>query len=121
LVTIGSVLNPQTRSVPLILAVTNPQGHLKIGMHGELAVPKGEVVHDIAIPVHAIVYDKGIPLAFVQVSGETFVQRELELGIQSNGFVQVRVGLSAGERIVTHGAYRVHLASLSSTLPEHTH
>ena len=121
LVTIGSVLNPHTRSVPLILAVNNSQGQLKIGMHGELAVPTGEVVHDIAIPAHAIVHDKGMPLAFVQDSGETFTRRELELGVQSNDFVQVRTGLTAGERIVTHGAYRVHLASLSSRLPEHGH
>ena len=90
-------------------------------MHGELAVPTGEVVHAIAIPVNAIVHDKGMPLAFVQMSGETFARRELELGAQTNDFVQVRAGLTAGERVVTQGAYRVHLASLSSTLPEHGH
>jgi cobalt-zinc-cadmium efflux system membrane fusion protein len=121
LVTIGSVLNSQSRSVPLILAVNNAQGQLKIGMHGELAVPTGAIVHDIAIPAQAVVHDKGLPLAFVQSSGETFIRRELELGIQSNDFVQVRAGLTAGERVVTQGAYRVHLASLSSTLPEHGH
>lgn len=121
LVTIGSVLNPQSRSVPLILAVHNPQGQLKIGMHGELAVPTGEVVHDIAIPTQAILHDKGMPVAFVQSSGETFMRRELELGVQSNDFVQIRSGLAAGERVVTHGAFRVHLASLSSSLPEHGH
>ena len=53
--------------------------------------------------------------------GETFARRELELGVQQDDFVQVRAGLSAGERVVTRGAYRVHLASLSSTLPEHDH
>ena len=90
-------------------------------MHGELGVPTGEVVHALAIPVSAIVYDKGLPLAFVQVRGETFARRELELGVRQDDFVQVRAGLSAGERVVTQGAYRVHLASLSSTLPEHDH
>ena len=121
LITIGSVLDHRTRSIPLILAVNNWHRQLKIGMHGELSVLTGEVVHTIAIPGHAIVHDKGIPLAFVQVSGETFARRELELGTQTNDFVQVRAGLIAGERIVTQGAYRVHLASLSSTLPEHGH
>ena len=121
LVTLGSVLHPENRSVPLILAVNNAQGHLKIGMHGELGVPTGEVIHALAIPVSAIVYDKGVPLAFVQVGGETFARRELELGVRQDDFVQVEAGLSAGERVVTRGAYRVHLASLSSTLPEHDH
>lgn len=121
LVTIGSVLDHRTRSIPLIFGVNNSHRQLKIGMHGELSVPTGEVIHAIAIPGHAIVYDKGIPLAFVQVSGESFARRELELGTQTNDFVQVRAGLTAGERIVTQGAYRVHLASLSSTLPEYRH
>ena len=121
LVTLGSVLHPKHRSVSLVLAVNNAQGRLKIGMHGELGVPTGEVVHALAIPVSAIVYDKGLPLAFVQVRGETFARRELELGVRQDDFVQVRAGLSAGERVVTQGAYRVHLASLSSTLPEHDH
>lgn len=121
LVTIGSVLDPNTRSVPLILEVKNLQDQLKIGMHGELTVPTGEVVRGLAIPVSAIVDDKGVSVAFVQVAGETFERRELELGIQSDGYVQVKAGLTAGERVVTKGAYRVHLASLSTELPAHGH
>ncbi len=121
LLTIGSVLDHRTRSIPLILAVNNSHRQLKIGMHGELSVPTGEVVLALTIPAHAIVHDKGIPLAFVQLSGETFARRELELGTQTNDFLQVRAGLVAGERIVTQGAYRVHLASRSCALPEHGH
>ena len=43
------------------------------------------------------------------------------LGVQSDGYVHVTAGLVAGERVVTTGAYRVHLASLSSELPAHGH
>ena len=121
LVTLGSVLHPENRSVPLILAVNNAQGHLKIGMHGELGVPTGEVVQALAVPVSAVVYDRGVPLAFVQVGGETFARRQLALGVRQDDCVEVRAGLSAGERVVTRGTYRVHLASLSTTLPEHDH
>jgi RND family efflux transporter MFP subunit len=121
LVTIGSVIDPINRSVPLILEVKNPGERLKIGMHGELIVPTGEVVRALAIPMSALVDDKGIAVAFVQREGETFERRELELGMQSDGYVQVKTGLAAGERVVTKGAYRVHLASLSSELPAHGH
>ncbi len=120
-VTIGNVIDPATRSVPLIFATGNPHAQLKIGMHGELFVPTGETVRDLAIPTGALVDDKGIPVAFVQVAGETFERRELELGIQSDDYVQVKAGLTAGERVVTKGAYRVHLASLTTGLPEHDH
>ncbi len=121
LVTIGSVLDPANRSVPLILAVENPGERLKIGMHGQLTVPTGKTVRDIAIPLSAVVDDKGIPIAFVQAEGETFERRELTLGIQSDGYVQVKAGLTVGERVVTKGAYRVHLVSLSSEIPAHGH
>jgi RND family efflux transporter MFP subunit len=121
LVTIGSVIDPATRSVPLVVEVKNPAEQLKIGMHGELTVPTGEKVWDVAIPRSALVDDKGVFLAFVQLAGETFERRELELGIQGDGYVQVKAGLTPGERIVTKGAYRVHLASLSGELPAHGH
>ncbi len=121
LVMIGSVIDPVTRSVPLIFEAKNPQGQLRIGMHGELFVPTGAVIRGLAIPTSAVVDDKGIAVAFVQREGETFERRELALGIQSDGYVHVNSGVVAGERVVTTGAYRVHLASLSSELPAHGH
>jgi RND family efflux transporter MFP subunit len=121
LVTIGSVIDPVTRSVPIIIETKNPQGQLRIGMHGELVVPTGKIVRGLAIPTSAVVDDKGVAIAFVQQEGETFERRELTLGVQSDGYVLAQAGLSAGERVVTQGAYRVHLASLSSELPAHGH
>jgi RND family efflux transporter MFP subunit len=121
LVTIGSVIDPATRSVPLLIETQNPQGQLKIEMHGELFVPIGNGFQALAIPTSAVVDDKGVAIAFVQREGEIFERRELTLGIQSDGYVHVNSGLAAGERVVTKGAYRVHLASLSSELPAHGH
>jgi cobalt-zinc-cadmium efflux system membrane fusion protein len=121
LVNIGSVIDPATRSVALILETRNDEGHLRIGLRGALAIATGEKVRGLAIPLSAIVDDKGVSVAFVQAEGETFERRELELGIRSEGYAEVKSGLKAGERVVTKGAYRVHLGSLSSQLPAHGH
>lgn len=121
LLNIGSVIDPATRSVPLILESQNSEGLLRIGLRGDLSMPTGERSRGIAIPLDAIVDDKGIAVAFVQAEGETFERRELELGIKSDGYAEVNSGLKAGERIVIKGAYRVHLGSLSTTLPAHGH
>jgi membrane fusion protein, heavy metal efflux system len=121
LVNIGSVIDPATRSVALILEARNEEGRLKIGFNGDLALQTGERIHGLAVPLSAIVDDKGIPVSFVQVAGESFERRELELGIRTEGFAQIKAGLKPGERIVTKGAYRVHLGSLSSQLPAHGH
>jgi membrane fusion protein, heavy metal efflux system len=121
LVSIGNVVDPATRSIPFILEARNDEGRLKIGLHGNLAVQTGEKIRGLAIPLSAIVDDKGVPVAFVQSEGESFERRELELGIRSDGYAEVKSGLKSGERIVTKGAYRVHLASMSSELPAHGH
>lgn len=121
LLNIGSVIDPATRSVALILEVLNEQRRLRIGLQGELSIPTGEKTRGVAIPASAIVDDKGVPVAFVQTEGETFERRELELGIKSDGYAEVKSGLKPGERLVTRGAYRVHLGSLATTLPAHGH
>ena len=121
LVNIGSVIDPATRSVPLILEARNEEGLLKIGFQGVLALQTGERSHGLAVPLSAIVDDKGLAVAFVQTGGESFERRELELGIRTEGLAQIKSGLKPGERIVTKGAYRVHLGSLSSQLPAHGH
>jgi cobalt-zinc-cadmium efflux system membrane fusion protein len=121
LLNIGSVIDPSTRSVPLILEVQNDQERLRIGLRGDLSVPTGEKSRGLAVPLGAIVDDKGIAVAFVQTGGETFERRELELGIKSDGYAEVKSGLKAAERVVTKGSYRVHLGSLSTTLPAHGH
>ncbi|MPZ78784.1 MAG: efflux RND transporter periplasmic adaptor subunit [Deltaproteobacteria bacterium] len=121
LVSIGSVIDPATRSIPFILEARNDEGRLKIGLQGDLAVQTGEKIRGIAIPINAVVDDKGVAVAFVQAEGETFERRELELGIRSEGYAEVKSGLKVDERVVTNGAYRVHLASLSSAIPAHGH
>lgn len=121
LLNIGSVIDPATRSVPLIFEVQNDKSQLRIGLHGNLSMPTGETSRGLAVPESAIVDDKGVAVAFVQTEGETFERRELELGIKSEGYAEVKSGLTAGERVVSKGAYRVHLGSMSTTLPAHGH
>ena len=67
----------------------------------------------VAISEEAIVMDNGRPIAFVLLGGESFQRRELALGARDNGFVEVKAGIEAGERVVTRGAYLIKLAALS--------
>lgn len=96
-------------------------------LHKDKIVPRRRLeqserkVRGLAVPIAAIVDDKGVAVSFVQVEGETFERRELELGIKSGGYAEVKSGLKLGERIVARGAYRVHLGSVSRQLPAHGH
>ena len=61
----------------------------------------------IAVPESAVVDEEGESMAFVQLAGETFEERSLELGKKDNGLVQVLSGLREGEYVTTKGAYAV--------------
>ncbi|MBT9140466.1 MAG: hypothetical protein DDT30_01043 [Dehalococcoidia bacterium] len=72
----------------------------------------------LVVPESALIDENGKPVAFVQVAGETFEKRYLELGNRDNDFVEVLSGLSDGERVVTKGAYAIAEAERKK---EHPH
>jgi len=120
-VSVGSVIDSVSRSVPVIYEVDNPDGVLKIGMAAQVAVGTGREVEGVVIPRTAVLDEDGRPVAYVQVEGESFEKRELTLGGAGGGRALVRSGIEAGERVVTGAAYQVRLASLSTSVPAHGH
>jgi membrane fusion protein, heavy metal efflux system len=120
-VVLGQEVDARTRTLPLVYEVPNPEGRLRIGMALSLALETDEAHAALAIPESAVVEEEGRPVGFVQLSGEAFEKRDLELGIRDSGFVEVLAGLAEGERVVTKGAYAVRLASVSTTIPAHGH
>jgi membrane fusion protein, heavy metal efflux system len=121
IVTLGGVVDPESRTSALIFELGNPQRALRAGMFADVHVLTGEETRAIAIPTSAIVDEGGQSVAYVELSGESFERRPLSLGIREQNFVQVLEGLAAGERVVTRGAYYVRLASASGAVPAHGH
>jgi membrane fusion protein, heavy metal efflux system len=118
---LGGVVDPQTRTVPLVFELDNPNGALRVGMFARVHVLTGEPVDGLAIPVPAVIDDGGQYVAYVQAAGEAFERRPIRLGIRDGDWVQVLDGLQAGERVVTRGAYQVRLAAAAGSLPAHGH
>ncbi len=113
LLSAGNVMNPQTRTVPVVFEVKEAGERFTYGQLARATVPIGGVVRGIAMPNESILDDNGTPVAYVQTGGETFVRRILTLGARDGTRTQVLAGLSLGEMAVTVGAYQVRLASLS--------
>ena len=120
-VAVGSMVDPATRSVPVLYEVENPDGAIKVGAHARVLVRTGEVAEGVVIPDSAVLQEDGRPIAYVQPEGERFERRELALGPRVAGRALVRSGIEPGERIVTGAAYQVRLASLSTVVPAHGH
>ena len=53
--------------------------------------------------------DRG-DVVYVQTGGERFARRLVRTGLRDGDYVAIIEGLAPGERVVSRGAYRVHLA-----------
>jgi cobalt-zinc-cadmium efflux system membrane fusion protein len=121
LISVGRVVDPQKRSVPITFELVKPPPAVAVGQGVTLRLitePRGA---EVAVPANAVVDDGGQPIVFVQTGGESFERRPVRVGgPREGGFVQVE-GVEAGERIVTRGAHLVRLAALSPQTPGHGH
>ncbi|HUP21057.1 MAG TPA: efflux RND transporter periplasmic adaptor subunit [Gemmatimonadota bacterium] len=113
LVSVGSVLDPQSRTVPVVFEVADAGSLFTFGQLARAAVPVGGEVTGVVIPNRAVVDDNGTPVAYVQAGGETFERRILTLGATDGTRTHVVAGIRPGEMVVTTGGYQVRLASMS--------
>lgn len=120
-VSIGSVIDSVSRTVPVLYEVANPRGAITIGQTAQVAVGTGRQAQGVVIPTSAVLDEDGRRVAYVQAEGERFEKRELVVGGTGDGNVLVLSGIAAGERVVTGAAYQVRLASLSTSVPAHGH
>jgi len=121
-VAVGAMLDPATRTLPLLFELPNPRGVLKPGMYAKASLRTGRRTSAVAVPESALVDDNGQPVVFVMRGGESFAKRRVRTGVRSEGFVQVLDGaVREGERVVTRGAYEIKLSTAAGAIPEHGH
>jgi len=121
LVNIASIIDPESRTLSVVYEMPNPDGLFRVGMFANVFLETRTATEVVAVPEKAIVKDNGRPTAYVLVDGENFQRRDLEVGVRDNGFVEVKSGVTEGERVVTKGAYAIKLASLSPASFGHGH
>lgn len=117
LVSIGSIVNEQSRTVPVYFDISNPENKLKIGMFVQAEIKVGKETEVLAIPTSAVFEENSQAITYVHLEGETFAKRILKIGIKDKGFTEILEGVKEGERVVTVGGYQVKLASLSTSVP----
>jgi membrane fusion protein, heavy metal efflux system len=121
LVSLGKVLDRQSRTLPITFAFDNQALGFPVGQAVFLHLLMDTTAPKPVVPAAAVVDDSGRPTVFVQREGETFERRAVTLGPRSGDVVQITEGLKPGERVVTKGAYLLRLASLSTSVPAHGH
>lgn len=110
LVSVSDMLDPQTRTLPVLFEVPNQSGRLKVGLFANVSIRTGSIAGALTVPKEALIEDEARWFVFIQSSGEAFDRREVKIGVEDGGFVQITSGLKGDERVVTRGAYYVKQA-----------
>jgi len=109
---IGTVVEGETRVVPVQAEIENSRGQLKPGMFAELEVLTDQTSSAIsAIPTSAVVDANGKKVVYVQ-NGNAYQTVEVTLGQTSGDMVEVKSGLFEGDMIVTQRAPQLYAQSL---------
>lgn len=120
LVSYGKMVEENSGFIPVLFELDNVGGLIP-GAFVELFLLTNEIENSLVIPKVALMEDYGSHYVYVQKEGESFEKREVKLGIDEGKRVQILSGILEGERIVSKGAYHVKMASMSSSVPAHTH
>ena len=115
------VIDVKSRTFKVVLAYNSQTSLGLLGQRLPIHLNGSVKQNSLVIPESAIVNEDGRQVVFVQVSGESFARRYVELGIQDGRYVEVVSGIQEAERVVTKGAYYVRLAGAGNTEIGHGH
>ena len=122
LITIGAVVDEQTRAATAVFEVDNGSGDLKIGMQANLRLGAGVKASVLLVPKESVLDNEGKKIVYVMLSGEEFERRDVVVGDEYGDKVAIVSGVKPGERVVTQGAYQLKLQELRpANAGAHTH
>jgi RND family efflux transporter MFP subunit len=122
LVTMGSVVDEQTRASKAVFEVNNASGELRIGMQANLRLGAGEKQDVLLVPKDAVLDNEGKKIVYVLRTGEEFERRDVTVGDAYGDKLAIVSGIKRGERVVTQGAYQLKLQELRpANAGAHTH
>ncbi len=105
---LGQVIDEKTRTAAVRIEFENQDGLFRPGQFVTATLvgdPTRSLTEVLAIPRKAVQTVEGRPLVFVAEGDGFFTKRSVELGISGGGQVEVRSGLSEGERVATDGGF----------------
>jgi Cu(I)/Ag(I) efflux system membrane fusion protein len=100
-------VNEKTRTIPLKLEVPNRKGRLRAGMYSTVRFRPVLARDAVLVPAAAVLRTGQRNLVVVAREGGRFTPREVQLGSEGEGRVEIVSGLDAGERVVTSAHFLI--------------
>lgn len=107
LLSIGAMVEPTTRTVPILAETPNPDDMFKLGMFVRIALTGATSEELLTVPAAAVVEIDGRKGVFLPVGkdGRTYTFHPVKVGRASGDRQVVLSGLSGGEPVVSSGAF----------------
>ena len=115
---VADSIDPKTRTAKVRCLVQNEGGQLKLEMFATIDIPLDPTQPMLAVPDSAIQQIEGKSVVFVRTSEKDFRKCEVETGLASGGYTEIRAGLKPGEPVVTQGSFVVKTAFLRNLIGE---
>lgn len=99
-------MNPHTQTLAGYVEVENLDGRLRPKMYATIEFRLPGARHALVVPAQSVLRsgnDRNVVI--VDAGGGLFVPREVDLGLESQGRIQVVDGLAEGERVVTSSQF----------------
>jgi cobalt-zinc-cadmium efflux system membrane fusion protein len=115
---VGDTVNPKTRRIAVRCQVPNTDGRLKPEMYAALTLSAGEPHEVLTVPSAAIQEIEARPLVFVKTASGSYERRDVAIGEEVDGWVEVRSGVREGESVATTGSFLLKSELLKGSLAE---
>jgi Cu(I)/Ag(I) efflux system membrane fusion protein len=97
-------INPDTRINLVRVTIPNPGNQLKPGMQAYVVI-KNKERKSLSLPTDAVIRDNRGASVWVQIKGNKFKYKMVEIGFESNDRIEIKSGLKDGDVVVISGAY----------------
>jgi membrane fusion protein, heavy metal efflux system len=105
IVTIDSMVDPNTHRMMMRSEVNDPNHELRSGMFASFVIRTGDPVRSLAVPLDGVVREgDGTMTVWVTNDRRRFTQRAVKIGMQKDGLRQILDGLQPGELVASEGA-----------------
>lgn len=100
-------LDAKARTIKVRIELDNPQLLLKPDMYANVAIHSDKQIDAVTIPSDAVMRTGTRNLIFIQDAPGKFEPREVELGVSSNGRIQILKGVTEGDTVVTSAQFLI--------------
>jgi len=114
LVAVAPEVDPLTGTVKALIEISRSVDELRPGLVATAQIFLPEKIEGIVLPDSAVIDDAGESIVYVQLDGESFNRREVEIRYRRGDHLLVE-GVLPGERVVTLGGAAIRRASLMAS------